>query len=346
MARMTAPGPIQTEAELDDRLSEPTPEVVAALGRMPGDILVLGVAGKMGPTLARMAKRASDAAGVRRRVIGVSRFSAGGEETLRGHGIDTIRCDLLDASAVGRLPDAAHVFFLAGRKFGSTGDEAATWATNACLPGIVCDRFRRSRIVALSTGNVYGLVPVAGGGSREQDPPRPIGEYAMSCLGRERVFEHFSRANGTPVALIRLNYACELRYGVLVDLARNVRAGESINLEMGFFNTIWQGDACAMTLLALEHAAAPASILNVTGSEVLRVRSVAERFGRGMNCPVRFAGTEADTALLSDSRGARELFGLPRVTTDQLIEWVADWVIRSGRFLDKPTHFESRDGRF
>ncbi|MBO0698105.1 MAG: NAD(P)-dependent oxidoreductase [Zavarzinella sp.] len=343
---MSAPGPIRTEAELDDRLSEPTPEVVAALGRMPGDILVLGVAGKMGPTLARMAKRASDAAGVRRRVIGVSRFSAGGEESLRAHGIDTIRCDLLDASAVGRLPDATHAFFLAGRKFGSTSDEAATWATNAYLPGVVCDRFRRSRIVALSTGNVYGLVPVAGGGSREQDPPRPIGEYAMSCLGRERVFEHFSRSNGTPVTLVRLNYACELRYGVLVDLARKVWAGESIDLETGFFNTIWQGDACAMTLLALEHAAAPASILNVTGSEVLSVRSVAERFGRRMNRPVRFAGAEADTALLSDGRRARELFGLPRVTTDQLIEWVADWVIRGGRFLDKPTHFESRDGRF
>jgi nucleoside-diphosphate-sugar epimerase len=346
MARMSDQGPIRTEAELDDRLSEPTPDVIATLGRLVGDLLVLGVAGKMGPTLTRMAKRASDAVGVRRRVIGVARFSAGGESELRAHGIDTIRCDLLDASAVARLPDVANVLFLAGRKFGSTGDEAATWATNAYLPGLVCERYRHSRVVALSTGNVYGLVPVAGGGSCEDDPPRPVGEYAMSCLGRERVFEHFSRRNGTPVALVRLNYACDLRYGVLVDLAKKVWTGELIDLRMGHFNTIWQGDANAMVLQALDHATSPPFIVNVTGPEVLSVRAVAERFGRRMNRPVRCNGTEDVTALLSDARRASGMRGTPRVTTDLLIEWVADWVIRGGRNLDKPTHFESRDGRF
>jgi nucleoside-diphosphate-sugar epimerase len=320
--------------------------VVAALGRLPGDIVVLGVAGKMGPSLARIAKRASDAAGVRRRVIGVARFSAGGAAELRAHGIETVRCDLLDATAVARLPDADNVVFLAGRKFGSTGDEATTWATNAYLPGLVCDRYRGSRIVALSTGNVYGLVPVAGGGSREEDTPKPAGEYAMSCLGRERVFEHFSRAHGTPVAIVRLNYACELRYGVLVDLARMVWAGEPIDLGMGYFNTIWQGDACAMTLRAFEHAASPPRVINVTGPETLSVRSVAESFARLMGRPVRFSGSEADTALLSDARRGLDLLGPPRVGADRLTEWVADWVMRGGPSLGKPTHFESRDGQF
>lgn len=337
---------IRTEAELDDRLSEPTPEVVAALGRLPGDIIVLGVAGKMGPTLARMARRASDAAGVRRRVIGVARFAADGEPDLHAHGVETVRCDLLDAAAVAHLPDASNVVFLAGRKFGCTGDEAATWATNAFLPGLVCERYRQSRIVALSTGNVYGLVPVAGPGSREDDPPNPVGEYAMSCLGRERMFAYFSGRNGTPVVLVRLNYACDLRYGVLVDLARKVWDGEPIDLAMSHFNTIWQGDANAMVLRAFEHAASPPFVVNVTGPEALSVRDVAERFGRLMGRPVRLTGTDGKTALLSDARRGLAVLGAPRVGAGQLVEWVADWVMRGGRNLDKPTHFEARDGRF
>jgi nucleoside-diphosphate-sugar epimerase len=247
---------------------------------------------------------------------------------------------------VARLPDAALVVFLAGRKFGSTGDEAATWAVNAYLPGVVCDRYRDSRIVALSTGNVYGLTPVTGGGSREDDAPRPVGEYAMSCLGRERVFEHFGRARGTPVALVRLNYACDLRYGVLVDVARKVWAGEPVDVGMGYFNTIWQGDANAMVLRALEHAASPPWVVNVTGPEVLSVRAVAERFAERMGRPARFTGVEADTALLSDARRGLEALGPLRVGTDRLIEWVAEWVMAGGRSLGKPTHFESREGRF
>jgi nucleoside-diphosphate-sugar epimerase len=337
---------IETEAQLEDLLSEPTEGVIATLGRIPGDLILLGVAGKMGPSLARMARRASDAAGVRRRVIGVSRFSTGGAEALQAHGIETIACDLLDDSAVARLPDAASVIYLTGRKFGSTGDEPTTWAINACVPVAVCRRYRGSRIVAFSSGNIYGLVPVAGAGSREEDTPLPVGEYAMSCLARERLFEYFSRESQTPTALIRLNYACDLRYGVLVDLAQRVRDGAAIDLTMGYLNTIWQGDANAMTLRALEHAATPARVINVTGPERLPVRDVCERLGRLMGRPVRFVGTEADTALLSDARRGLELLGPPRVDADTLIEWVAHWVSKGGRSLGKPTHFESRDGSF
>lgn len=337
---------IQTEEQLEDLLSEPTPEVVEALSRLEGDILVLGVAGKMGPSLARLARRASDAGGVRRRVIGVARFSEGGEAALREHGVETMRCDLLNAGELTRLPDAANVLFLAGRKFGSTGDEAATWAMNSYLPGLVCHKYRHSRIVAFSTGNIYGLTSVAGHGSREEDAPNPAGEYAMSCLARERVFEHFSRSCGIPVTLFRLNYACDLRYGVLVDLAQSIQAGEVIDLGMGYFNILWQGDANGLALRALEHAATPPWVVNVTGREVLSVRTVCERLGKLMNRPVRFAGTESETAHLSDSRLGLETLGSPRINADQLIEWVANWVAGGGRCLGKPTHFEVRNGRF
>lgn len=337
---------IQTEEALESLLSEPTPAVVETMGRLRGDLVLLGVAGKMGPSLARMARRASDAAGVSRRVIGVARFTAGDDGALRANGIETVRCDLLDSDAIARLPDAENIVFMAGRKFGATGDESTTWAMNSHLPGDVCRRYRGSRIVAFSTGNIYGLTPVHGSGSPEGDTPQPVGEYAMSCLGRERIFEHFSRTLGIPVALIRLNYACDLRYGVLVDLARRVWTGQPIDLTMGYLNTIWQGDANAMTLRAFDHAASPPWVVNVTGPELLSVRTVSEQFGRLMNRPVFFTGTESDTALLSDARRGLELLGPPRVGAETLIEWVAAWVMNGGRCLDKPTHFESRDGRF
>jgi nucleoside-diphosphate-sugar epimerase len=343
MCDVTAP---TDEGRLEDLLSEPTPGVVGTICRLDGDILVLGVSGKMGPTLAGMAKRAVTAAGQRRRVIGAARFTSGGEELFWTHGIDTIRCDLLDEAAVARLPDVTNVVFMPARKFGSTGDEATTWAVNSYLPGVVARTFRDSRIVAFSTGNVYPLTPAAGPGPREDDPPQPVGEYAMSCLGRERVFEYFSRTFGTKMAIIRLNYATDLRYGVLVDLARQVLAGEPIDLAMGHFNTIWQGDANAMALRAFDHVASPPWVVNVTGPEVLSVREVCERFGRQLGREVRFTGKEAETALLSDASRGLELFGPLRVTTDRLIDWVADWVSRGGRSLGKPTHFQARDGRF
>lgn len=339
---------VNDEETLDELLTRPMPQVVELLRHLPGNILVLGVAGKMGVTLAWMARRAVDAATGTpgRRVIGVARFTSGGEADFNRHGVETIRCDLLDEAAVAKLPDAENVIFLAARKFGSTGDESLTWAMNAVVPGIVCRRYARSRIVALSTGNVYPLVPCDSTGSREIDLPQPIGEYAMSCLAKERVFEHYSRSHGTRVAIIRLNYACDLRYGVLVDIAQKVWRGEPIDVTMGYFNTIWQGDACAMTLRALEHADSPPWIVNVTGPERLSVRAAAEELGRLMNKSVRFQGQEAETALLSDASVALEKLGPLQMTTSELLQHVAHWVMQGGRSLNKPTHFEVRDGRF
>ncbi len=336
-----------TPDQLEESLSRPTDAVVELFRRMAGDVILLGVAGKIGPSLARMAKRASDQAGIMRRVIGVARFSNAAEEPLlQASGIETVRCDLLDEDAVARLPDAPNVFYLAGMKFGATGNESLTWAMNAHLPSVICKRYPRSRIVAYSTGNVYGLVPRERGGSRETDTPQPVGEYAMSCLGRERIFEHFSRTLGTPVALIRLNYACDLRYGVLVDIARRVWANEPVDVSTGWFNSIWQGDVNAMTLLALERAASPAVALNLTGLATLGVRETALEFGKLLSREVRFSGMEGPTALLANAGLCARLFGPPQVNEEQLIRWVADWIKAGGTSLGKPTHFESRDGRF
>jgi nucleoside-diphosphate-sugar epimerase len=341
------PAVIADTDQLDDLLSEPTPLAVETLARLDGDLLLLGVGGKMGPTLARMARRAFDAAGGRRRVIGAARFSNPGHEPwLRRHGVETVRCDLLDPAQLERLPDAANVVFMTGMKFGSTGQEALTWAMNCHLPALVAQRFRGSRLVAFSTGNVYGLSPVCLGGSVETDALSPAGEYAMSCVGRERMFEHFSRALATPAAILRLNYATELRYGVLVDVARRVWAGEPVPLAMGHLNALWQGDANAMALCAFARVASPPFVVNLAGPETLSVRRVAEEFGRLLGKAVTFAGAEEPDALLSNGQLGHQLFGYPRVGARQMMAWVADWVRRGGAVLDKPTHFESRDGRF
>ncbi|HEX5272046.1 MAG TPA: NAD-dependent epimerase/dehydratase family protein [Gemmataceae bacterium] len=338
---------ITTVEELEDCLSAPPPGAVEALAGLEGDLLLLGAGGKMGPSLARMARRASDAAGRRRRVIAVSRFGAGAAEArLRDHGIETVRRDLLDPAALAALPEAANVVWMAGFKFGAAADPSLAWAMNAWLPGAVCQRYSASRIVAFSTGNVYGLAPLAGGGSAEDDPPRPVGEYAQSCLGRERVFEHFSRTLGVPVALLRLNYACELRYGVLADVARKLAAGEPIDLGMGHFNALWQGDANAWALQALAHTSAPPRVLNLAGPELLSVRRVAEDLGRLLGRPPGFRGAELPDAILSNSQRAVRLFGYPRVGVRQMMEWVAHWVRVGGPSLDRPTHFEVRDGQF
>ena len=343
----TLPDRIESVEQLEEMLIDPTPAAIKAMGNMRGDLIILGVAGKMGPTLARMAKRASDSAGAKRRIIGVSRFSEAGQEAaLQEHGVETIRCDLLDETAVARLPDAPLVVYMAGRKFGSSGQESITWAMNTWLPTVVARRYAQSRIAAFSTGNVYGLTPAGGGGSREDDLPAPVGEYAMSCLGRERMLEHVSRTHGTPIAILRLNYATELRYGLLVDLARKIASGDPIDLTMGHANVIWQGDANAMALASLVHAASPPYVVNIAGREELSVRdvctSLAERLGRH----VRFSGTEAGDALLSNgTRGWTDL-GNPRLGVERLLDWTAAWVARGGASLGKPTHFESRDGRF
>jgi nucleoside-diphosphate-sugar epimerase len=343
----TLPAIIADVEQLEDLLSRPTPAVVETLRRVPGDIMVLGVAGKMGPTLARMAKRAAEAGGLPRRVVGVSRFSQ--PETrrrLESHGIETIQGDLLDPDFLADLPEAPNIIYMAGMKFGSTGNESLTWAMNAYLPALVCRRFRESRIVAFSTGNVYGNVPVAGAGSVETDPPCPCGEYAMSCLGRERIFEHFSRTLGIPTAVLRLNYAIEMRYGVLVDLAQKVCREEVIDLLMGYVNVIWQGEANALALCALADAASPPLWLNIAGPERLSIRTVCERFGQLLGKPVRFSGVEAPDALLSNGQAAHRRYGPTRIEAEQMIRWIAQWVTRGGPTLNKPTHFEVRNGNF
>jgi nucleoside-diphosphate-sugar epimerase len=332
---------------LEDLLSDPPDYLVSAMGDLDGDLIVLGVAGKMGPTLARMAKRASDRAGRNRRVIGVARFSdANQQAALHACGIETVRCDLLNEAGVDRLPDAENVVFMAGRKFGSTGLESLTWAMNSYVPALVSRRYARSRIVAFSTGNIYGLTSAGRGGSLETDTPDPVGEYAMSCLARERIFEYFSESAGTPAVILRLNYAVEMRYGILYDLARRVAFGEPIDLTMGYFNAIWQGDANAMALAALAHTSSPPLVLNIAGPEELSVRKTCEDLGALLNRPVAFKGREAEDALLSNGARGWSLFGRPRVDVGKVIEWAADWVARGGSSLDKPTQFESRDGRF
>jgi nucleoside-diphosphate-sugar epimerase len=338
---------IQDVTELEELLSEPTQGAIRALSDLEGDIIVLGAGGKMGPRLARMAKRASKTSGKSRRIIAVSRFSSPKlEQQLQSWGVETLRCDLLDRESLSRLPDATNVVYMAGMKFGSTEQESLTWATNSFLPGLVCERYFKGRIVVFSTGNVYGLSPVSRGGSREQDTLEPAGEYAMSCLGRERICEHFSRKNQTRMSIIRLNYACELRYGVLLDVAQRVYAGQAVPLSMGYLNAIWQGDASAMSLQALACAASPPFIVNVTGPELLSVRRVAQEFAEHWHKPSRFEGTESEDALLSNAQKAYQSFGQPRITAAQITAWIADWLERGGETWAKPTHFEERTGRF
>jgi nucleoside-diphosphate-sugar epimerase len=332
---------------LEDLLSEPTDGVVETVQRLEGDVIVLGVGGKMGASLARMLRRAADAAGTKTRVMGVSRFSTEGlPRQLESWGVETITCDLLDPDAVARLPAVPNVVYMAGMKFGTTGQQARTWAMNAVLPAFVARKFRGAKIVAFSTGNVYPMVPVTSGGATEELEPQAVGEYAQSCLGRERVFEHYSRSDNTPLALIRLNYAAEMRYGVLVDMAQRVLAGEVIDLSMGNLNCIWQGDANAMTIRAFDHASAPPFVLNVTGPETLSVRGVCEEFGRLLGKAVAFAGSESPTAYLSNAAKSFRLFGYPRVSIRHVLRWTAEWVQRGGKTHGKPTHFETRDGKF
>jgi len=347
MTNQTSRQSIRDVAELENVLSEPTQGVIETLRSLEGDIIVLGVGGKMGPTLSRMARRACDLGNVERRIIGVSRFSSSKlEAQLQSWGIETLRCDMLDRRQLANLPDALNIVYMAGMKFGSTGQESLTWAMNSYLPGMVCERYAHSRIAAFSTGNVYGLIPVSEGGSREEHSPNPVGEYAISCLGRERIFEHFSRTNGTKVSLIRLNYATELRYGVLLDIAERVFLGSPVPLSMGYLNAIWQADACAMSLQSLAYTSSPPNIINIAGPELLSVRDVAQEFGKLFNKSVRFEGHESPDALLSNGEKAYGLFGRPRVSAEHMMAWIADWVSRGGATLAKPTHFEERSGRF
>ena len=336
--------PPRNEAELEERLSRPTASLAAALAHVPGDILILGAGGKMGPTLARMAKRADPA----RRVIAVSRWSdPSTAATLRQHDVQTEYADLLDQRSLAALPDAPNVVFMAGQKFGTAVRPATTWAMNAAMPAFVGERYAGSRTVVFSTGNVYPLTSPAQGGSREDDVPQPIGEYAYSCLARERLFTAAAARHGSPVAIVRLNYAHDLRYGVLTDLAMRLMRGERIDLRMSFVNVIWQGDANALALAALVRATAPDPfIVNVAGPETLRVADLAHALGRRLGVAPLFSGDEAPDALLSNASRMAALTGDPLLPLDTLLDWVAAWVHAGGRLLGKPTGFERRDGRF
>lgn len=334
-------------ADLDDALAQPSDALIEDLARLDGDLLVLGAAGKMGPSLVRLALKAIERGGLDKKVTAVSRFSRPEvREALEAAGAKTVAADLLEEGALESLPDAENVLYMVATKFGTQGREHLTWAQNAYLPGLVASRYRSARIVAFSTGNVYPLVPVTSGGSREGDPTGPVGEYAQSCLGRERIFEHLSDRHGTPVLLFRLNYAIDLRYGVLLDVAQAVRGGDPIDLRMGFVNVIWQGDANEIALRSLLLADSPPKALNVTGPETVSVRWLAERFAERFATEPCFVHEESPTALLSNAAEAHGRFGYPRVPLARLIDWTAQWLEAGGDTLDKPTHFTQREGRF
>jgi len=338
---------IRTEAELEDLLSAPNERDVEAVRAMSGNLMVLGAGGKMGPTLAIRARRAAEKAGAKVKVIAVSRFSDSSvEKRLQEAGVETLKADLLDRGHVNALPDAEHVIFMAGRKFGSTGAEWLTWAMNAYVPALVAERYRSAKIVAFSSGNVYPLVPVTSGGATEADPPDPVGEYAQSVLARERLFQYFSGKYGTPCCLLRLNYAIDLRYGVLLDIGQKVYERRPVALGMAAVNVIWQGDANSICLRSFSVCESPPLILNLTGPETLSVRWIAHRFGEIFGVEPVFEGTEAETALLNNAGRCHQLFGYPSVTPRQMIEWIAAWIQAGGPTLGKPTHFETRDGKF
>jgi nucleoside-diphosphate-sugar epimerase len=343
LTRDSLPETISDIAALDELLYRPSQALIDDLQKVDGDIMILGVAGKMGPTLAGLAKAALP----HRRVIGVARFSdASVKAWLEARGIETINCDLLDEAAIKALPKMQNIVFMAGRKFGAEGDLSLTWAMNAHVPALVAQAFADSRIVAFSTGCVYPFVPVNGKGANESLAPDPPGEYAQSCVGRERMFEYFSRKFATPGRLFRLNYAIDMRYGVLHDIATKILGGKPIDVSLGHVNFIWQGDASAQALRCLAHCDTPTSPINVSGHEILSVRDLAAKFGARLGREPIIVGKEEPTAWLTDTSQATKLFGLPIVDTAQLIAWTADWVARSMPSLGKPTKYEVRDGRY
>jgi len=341
------PNIITTEEQLDEVMSCGSSDLVRMMKQISGDIIILGCAGKIGIQLAMAAVKAIAKSGSKTRVIGVSRFSDEIARTkMESVGIETIKCDLLDRDLVGNLPKIPNVIFMAGKKFGTSDSEDLTWAMNTVVPANVAYHFKESRIVAFSTGNVYDLVPVCGAMPSEDDSTNPRGEYAQSALGRERIFEYFSNLNKTPICIIRLNYAIDLRYGVLRDIGTRVYGGRPIDLSTGHVNVIWQGDVINQSIRCLEHCSSPANIINMAGPETASVRYIAGQFARIFDKKVTFINEERPTALLNNASKAAQLFGYPSVPLLRMIEWIAHWIVMGGPSLDKPTHFEVRDGKF
>ncbi|MBM3839571.1 MAG: NAD-dependent epimerase/dehydratase family protein [Verrucomicrobia bacterium] len=341
------PDRIESEDQLDEVMTRPRSCLIESVKSLQSPLLILGAAGKMGPSLAVLLRRAADAAGHQLEIVAVSRFSSNdARHWLETRGVRTFACDLLERESLAKLPDSANVLYLVGLKFGTAQNPSLTWAANTLAPSHVAERFSKARIVALSTGNVYPLTPIARGGSVETDALAPLGEYANAAVARERLFEFHSRKNGTPVAVLRLNYAVDLRYGVLLEIAQKVWANQTVDVTMGYLNCIWQGDANEMIVRALPLSASPPSAFNLTGAKLLSVRDLAQRFGQLMNQPVTITGAEADTALLSNPSRLFGILGEPPTSLEAMLRWVARWVMEDGRTLGKPTRFEVRNGKF
>lgn len=338
---------MKTMEQLEAKLAEPSEALIKDLARVNGDILILGVGGKMGPSLARLAKNAIREGGLNKRVIGVSRFS--NEEArreLEDAGVETISCDLLNDDELKQLPHADNILYMAGNKFGTTGREHFTWGMNTYLPGRVAEKYKDSRIVVFSSGNIYPFMPIGSGGANESVSPEPIGEYAQSTLGRERIFEYHSHKNGTPMLFYRLNYAIDMRYGVLLEIAKSVNEQRSINISMGHANVIWQGDANTMALRCLTECTNPPSVMNITGPETMSIRWAAEEFAKRLGKEVILEGTESEIALLNNASKSHQRFGYPSVSLLQMIDWLAEWIQAGGATWNKPTHFQERKGKY
>ncbi|WP_443936804.1 NAD-dependent epimerase/dehydratase family protein [Pedobacter sp. MW01-1-1] len=332
---------------LERRLTAPSAALIDDIKKIKGDIVLLGIGGKMGPSMGKLLVDGIKAAGVNKRVIGISRFSdEQAKAELEANGIETITCDLLNDEALFALPDAENVIYLAGNKFGTTGKESFTWAMNAYLPGRVAEKYKNANIVAFSSGNVLPFVPVTSGGVAEETTPEPVGEYAQSCLGRERIFEYFAKKNETPMLIYRLNYAVDFRYGVVLEIAKSVKAGKPIDLSTENVNVIWQGDANEIAIRSLLHCTNPAKILNVTGPEILSVRWLAQQFGTFFNIEPKFVNEPVGTALLNNASECHRIFGYPKVTIREIIAITASWLNGGGEEFGKATHFQERGGKF
>lgn len=338
---------MKTMSELLEKLTTPSDSLLEDMARIKGDILIIGAGGKIGPTLSVLAKKAAAQSGADRRVIAASVFNDENTITyLTKNGVDVIDTNLLKPGALDKLPDAPNIIFMAGRKFGTQGNQSLTWAINTYLPGLAAQRYAGSQIVAFSTGNVYGMRPLYSGGAREDETLEPVGEYAQSCVGRERLLSYWSETNHTPMLLLRLNYAIDMRYGVLYDIANTVRNEKPVDLSIGYVNCIWQGDAAEYALRSLLHCDTPPALLNVTGPESISVAHIAREFGRLFNMPVTFTGAPPDSSLFSNAGKMAQLFGYPSVSLNQMIEWTAYWLKTGGDVIDAPTHFEQRNGKY